>query len=176
MSYADSLPKWAIWLCRRFHMLCLALVIAFCFDLFLLPRIDSVEKIERRRAVYHTSRGKFSNKPSTTKLDNEFLYAGNFILPFYKHQSFEYWRADSARFIATPIFHTVVKGYMVIDNKEHELKRGPGIFTEFMFIPICFVLVAVFGLMMWQNKEQLLNAAVFNAIVLYLLLWVMGFV
>ncbi|GAB3193864.1 hypothetical protein GCM10027293_00740 [Pontibacter aydingkolensis] len=156
-------------------MLCLALVITFCFDLFLLPRIDSVEKIESRRKVYHTSYNRYSGKSHTLKLDNEYLYSANFMLPFNKYQDFEYWKADSARFIATPLFRTVVKGYMVLDKKQYELKRGPGIFTEFMFIPIGFVLVAVFGLMMWQNKEQLLNAAVFNALVLYLLLWIMGY-
>lgn len=176
MAYANSLPETLIRACRWFNKGCLLLTILICLDIFILPRTIQTEKIISRELQFVTTRARYSNHAHRTQLENEILTTKNFRYLYYKKQNFSPQGADSVRFVATSLFNIVETGYIKSGGEEKALKPGTGIFGHLQFIPIIFALVAVFGVVMRSNKEQLLNAAVFNLMLIVAQLFVMDYV
>ncbi|MBX0333934.1 hypothetical protein K3G39_11875 [Pontibacter sp. HSC-14F20] len=175
MAYANSLPPIVIKICRWFNAFCLLLTFLVCLDVFLLPKVIRNEKILAREAVYVTTRSKFTGKSSRTQLDNVTLITENFYYPYDKIQGFNPKEADSVKLVTTYLFSIVKTGYVKRFGEEKELIQNAGIFGTFCFLPISFGLIAIVGVAMRNNKEQLLNAAVMNFLLLPIHLWIMGY-
>ncbi|WP_347157315.1 hypothetical protein [Pontibacter chitinilyticus] len=172
MAYADTLPSSVIRLCRAFNACSLVFVMIVCLDVFVLPRSSHTEKILAREVHYVMARTRYSNTPHKTYLDNVILITENFRYPYL----FDPNEGDSARLVTTRIFGIVETGYLRPGGIEEELKHGAGIFGSLKFIPIAFGLIAAFGVAMRRNKEQLLNAAVVNALIIIVQLFMEGYI
>lgn len=166
MAYAETLSLPVLKLCRWFNAGCLLICILVCVDIFLLPRLVYKEKIVSRLAMYSTIRGRHSARPHKKQLESVVLTTENFCFRYHKIQHFEPTKADSVRLVTTPLFRMVEKGFMRRYNEEKELKPGAGMFGTTVFVPISIALVAIFGVAMRHNKEQLLNAAVMNILLI----------
>ncbi|WP_276498722.1 hypothetical protein [Pontibacter litorisediminis] len=175
MAYADKLPLPALHFFRWFNAGCLLFTVVALLDVYVLPYKVYNEKIVSRQEIHYTGRSRYSNHSYTIQLDNEILYTEHFRYAYHKVQRFNPKEADSARLVTTRIFKIVKTAYLKANGVEKELRQGASIFGSFAFIPIAFGLIAIFGVAMWHNKEQLLNAAIMNMIVIIVQLWVLGY-
>ena len=175
MAYANSLPPFVIKICRWFNIFCLALTFLVGLDIFLLPKVIRNEKILAREETHVTTYSRFTGRSSRSQLDHVTLVTENFYYPYAKIQGFNPREADSVKLVTTYIFSIVKTGYIKRFGEEKELIQTAGIFGTLCFLPISFGLIAVFGVVMRNNKEQLLNAAVMNLMLLPIQLWVMGY-
>lgn len=175
MTYAQTLPLPDLKLCKLFNAGCLLCCVLVCVDIFLLPRVVYKEKIVSRLEMYSTVRGRYTVRPHRKQLESVVLTTENFRFLYHRIQNFDPTKADSVRLVTTPLFRMVEKGFMRRHNEEKELKPGAGMFGNTVFVPISIILVAIFGVAMRHNKEQLLNAAVMNIILIIIHLWLMGY-
>lgn len=175
MAYADKLPAPALQFFRWFNAGCLLFVVVALLDVFVLPHRIYTEKILSRQELYHTGRSRFSSRSFTTQLDNIILHTENNRYAYHKAQRFSPKEADSARLVTTRIFKIVRTAHVKIDGKERELRQGASMFSSFIFVPITFGLIAILGIAMRHNKEQLLNATVMNIILIIIQLWMLRY-
>ncbi|MFD3001393.1 hypothetical protein ACFS7Z_13550 [Pontibacter toksunensis] len=175
MTYAETLPLPVLKLCRWFNAGCFLICVLVCIDIFILPRLVYKEKIVSRQEMYTTTRNRFSGQSHKRQLDSVILTTKNFRFLYHKAQGFDPTKADSVRFVSTLLFRMVERGYMKRHGEEQELKHGASMFGTSMFIPISIAFIAIFGIAMRHNKEQLLNAAMMNIILIIIQLWLLGY-
>jgi len=177
MTYANTLPDSVIRLCRSFNACALTLTLLVCLDIFVLPKSNRFEKVVAIEQHYVMNRSRYSRRPHKTYLDNTILITENFRYPYTrKAQNFDASKADSIRLVTTCLFGIVRTGYMKPHGAEMELKQTAGMFGTLSFIPVAFGLVAAFGVAMRHNKEQLLNAAVMNLLLILVKLFIDGYI
>lgn len=175
MSYAETLPDSVLKVFRWFNIACLCFAVLLLIDIKVLPGLVYQEKILERQEQYVTIRSRHNNNPRKTQMDNVILVTENFRYTYHRVQNFDPRKADSVRLVTTPVLGIVKTGYQKSHGEEKELKQVAGMFGTFVFIPIAFGLIALFGVCMRNNKEQLLNAAVMNGVLIIVQLWLMGY-
>ena len=177
MAYANTLPDSFIRLCRSFNACALALTLLVCLDIFVLPKSSHFEKVVARKQHYMEGRSRYSSHHHKTYFDNIILITEHFRYPYTREaQNFDASKADSIRLVTTCLFGIVKTGYMKPYGVEMELKQTAGMFSTLMFIPIAFGLIAAFGVAMRHNKEQLLNAALMNLLLILVKLFIYGYI
>lgn len=167
MAYAESLPAPVLAACRHFNTSCLLVSLLVCLDVFVLPRQVKNERILGFEEVYYDYN---TQQGSSTLMDNILLHTDHHTYAYHKVQEFNPRRADSVQLHITPLFRLIETGYIRQDGTQHELKAGSSFFGTLAFIPIVFGLISVAGVALRRNKVQLLNTAVMNALLLFLLL------
>lgn len=170
MAYANSLPPIIIKVCRWFNTACLALTLLVCLDVLVLPRAVHKEKIISKGSGYRTALNRRTGATSPVPAENVVLVTENFRYEYLRTQGFAPAEADSATLITTPLLKIIDTVHIILPHKEKELKQHVGLLGSYMFLAIAFGLIALFGVAMRHNKEQLLNAAVTNILVLLLLM------
>jgi hypothetical protein len=161
MAYANTLPIWTIKVCRWFNVSFLAINALICIDLFLLPRIYTQERIKSIEETHVT----FTNilrRRVTMPLENVVIITENFRSPFKATAFIHLEQVDSVQIVSTRLFKIIEKSSIAAPSLDMKLHYESRIFSTLMFIPIAFAFVSIIGVVMWHNKEQLLNATVMN--------------
>ncbi|SIQ61101.1 hypothetical protein SAMN05421545_0703 [Pontibacter lucknowensis] len=84
-------------------------------------------------------------------------------------------QADSVQITSSPLLKIIERGTIKVPSLEKPLTQEAGMFGTLMFIPITFALISLLGVIMWNNKEQLLNATVMNVIMLLIVLVMLNY-
>ncbi len=174
MAYANSLPPTVINLCRWFNACCLILTTLFCLDVFLLPRTihqERITEIEETYVTFHNILRQRVTKP----LENVVLITDNFRVPFRSTAFMHIEQADSVQIVSSPILKIIERGTIKAPGLDKPLSQEMGLFGTLMFIPITFAVISLLGVVMWNNKEQLLNATVMNVIMLLIVLVMLNY-
>ena len=174
MAYANSLQPIALQLCRWFNACCLFLTTLFCLDVFLLPRTIHLERILEIEETYVTFRNIHYNHV-TKQVENVVLITDNFRVPFRATALIRLEQADSVQIISSPLLKIIEKGTVRAPGLDKPLIHETGMFGTLMFIPITFALISLLGVIMWHNKEQLLNATVMNVVMLLIVLILLNY-
>ena len=169
MAYAKTLPPPVINICRWFNAICLLITTTICLDVFLIPRVTDKEKIIAIEEFHVTFRNAFRAR-TTTQLENVILVTESMRVPFRATAYFYLEQADSVQVVRTRLLNIIEEGTVSVPELGKELKQETGMFGKLMFIPIAFALISLTGVLMWNNKEQLLNATIMNVIMLLILL------
>lgn len=174
MAYANSLSPIVLQVCRWFNVCCLFLTTLFCLDIFILPRIVHQEKIRAIEDTYVTFRN-IQHQRVTKPLENVIILTDNFRVPFRATAYIHIEQSDSIQIVSSRLLKIIEKGSIKPVSLDKPLTQETGMFGSLMFIPITFALISLIGVIMWNNKEQLLNATVMNIIMLLIVLVMLNY-
>ena len=158
--------------CRIINVVCAVLTSVLFIDLLILPKIEKNEKVVSREAVYYSIRERYGGSREV-KSDYRTMITENYQYPIETYQQFEYWKCDSIRLLITPILREVNTGFVELEGKKYELPSKGSIFRDLVFIPIVFGLCSLAGVLLRNDKEQVINFAIVNVIIFVLMLYVM---